>query len=98
MTFLGAPISPPRMRRTSTLPSEPVPPVIRIVLRSSSTAFTPLCVRGWVGREIVHHLAPRWRRQAGRNAKFFAVQIATDYHSIVRLYSGLKIECRARQA
>src|SRR5882757_5214556 len=98
MTFLGVPISPPRIRRTSTLPSEPVPPVIRIRLRSNSTVDAPLTVGRRIGREVVHHFAPGRRCQAGIVVKSCAVEIAQNHYIVIGLYFDIEIECRARQA
>src|SRR5664279_4233132 len=55
----GWPISPPSRRRTSTWPSEPVPPVISTCLPLSGYMGQPPLVVGCrVGGQLGHHLFP----------------------------------------
>src|SRR5579884_259680 len=80
-TCRGRPISPSSRRRTSTWPSEPVPPVTTTFLPSSKR-ISPR-VRGRPRGKLGHHLLP-WRgRPARRLAQRRGVQAAVDAHTIV---------------
>src|SRR3989442_14842519 len=71
-TFRGVPSSPPRMRRVSSFPKEPVPPVISTRLPSSTIPcplLPPFVVGGGILAHLPEHLRPRRRPPAGQPMK-----------------------------
>src|SRR5437899_6350846 len=68
-TFRGVPSSPPRMRRVSSFPKEPVPPVISTRLPSSTIPcplLPPFVVGGGILAHLPEHFRPRRRSPAGQ--------------------------------
>src|SRR5713226_5040215 len=59
--FAGSPARPERNRRTRVLPSDPVPPRIRILFSSKHFIFDcpPFVVRSVVARKLSDQLQPR---------------------------------------
>src|SRR5215213_9896312 len=89
VTRRGRPISPPRRRRMSTLPREPVPPVTTMCLpssgrvRSRSTAC-PFVVRCGIGRQLGDHCRPRGRAVSRRVHEPARVECAVTQEGVVR--------------
>src|SRR5579859_4183600 len=76
MMRAGRPISPVSRRFTRVLPSEPVPPVIRILFPSrGSTSISPF-VGGGVLRELRNQISPGRRLIADRSAELVALHAA----------------------
>src|SRR6185503_3545725 len=75
----GMPSSPVSSRLTTAWPSDPVPPVTRTFLPSTSM-LSPLVVGGRVARELFDHRVPRRRGITGRGREPAAVEAAIDRH------------------
>src|SRR5882672_7245020 len=91
----GSPISPERSRRTSTFPSEPVPPVTTTRLSASivSPNLVPnLVIGSCVRRHPFDHLRPRSRNESSGLSKSLAVKTAIANESFVWL--DLDVHCK----
>src|SRR5436305_979449 len=83
----GNPISPVRSRLTSTLPSEPVPPVTTTLLSLRNIGPPNLVIRRRVFAHPLDHLRPRRGDDARRLPEARAVEAADVYETVVRLYT-----------
>src|ERR1044072_4456212 len=88
VTCAGRPTSPVSRRFTSTLPSEPVPPVTTTLLPVSM--IPNFLVRSGVVRHALYHLGPRPRRKARLAPKPRAVEAAAADEFVVGL--NLRVE------
>src|SRR5712692_5703778 len=85
-TLSGSPASPRSRRRTSTWPSEPVPPVTSTRFPSSNSGLLPLS--HLCGQLAEHGLVTR-RRVAGGRLKSLGVQGPIDHDAVVWNYGCL---------
>src|ERR1700730_12869735 len=95
ITFEGTPSRPANSRRTSTWPSDPVPPVIKILLPSNTFMFDnpPLVVTGGVFRKLSGQLAP-WRTHISGGAhKLFSHHTPVAPELIVRQDLNIQVVC-----
>src|SRR5450432_2497229 len=100
MTLAGSPSRPLSSRRTSTLPNEPVPPVIRMRLPLNGIVyiFSPNLVRCWVLRQMGRQFMP-WRRAQARVCdKSVAFHTAIAKEFILGLDITIQLKGLAEQA
>src|SRR3954465_7278004 len=84
ITSSGTPSSPSSRRRTSTCPSEPVPPVTMTRLPSSKALpYVRVALRG-LG-ELGDHLFPGRRGPASRLSETGGIEAPVDNDAVVRL-------------
>ena len=85
MILAGRPISPDESRRTSTLPSEPVPPVMRIRFPSRVSSWChPFFVGSWILGQMLDQHGPRRRDVPCRLPEFVTPHAAVRDLSVVR--------------
>src|SRR5205814_4865417 len=100
MIFAGSPAPPPRSRRSSTLPREPVPPVINTRLPSSTCIHQPpaavrrssdCVIGGPIFAHRLDHRPPRPRLKSGARTKPATVEPAIAQKAVVALdrYTGV---------
>src|ERR1700730_5787209 len=100
MIFAGSPARPARNRRTSVLPSDPVPPMIRSFLPSKHFIFhrPPFVIRSLIAPKLIDQLRPGWTEVAGCSLEFVSPQAPVTNKLLVRNDLDVQLVSLAKQA